>query len=441
MADVRVDRSRARPTPRIEDAQAALAALPAGCLPRAWNRAGYFDTDEIRLTLREVASCAESKSDLRLLVTFLRWAADQERRHEGDNAVVVSSTEFAHVAGLQIGDETGDAHVQDDSGEHTTLAVLPDVVEVRNAVARVGVLADLMPSFWTSASRHGEDRWNWTFTLSRGVRRFRDLADEARLLELDDGFRRVSDDAKAEYWSGGQTESGRAGGVDDAAPVVTATPGGSESLDVLMTLLRPEIADSAGTQLRGGLYDDAIFAAYRRVEHEIQQRAGVTSSIGDTLVKAAFRDTNDRITISTRSRDAERMVEIFGGVIGLHKGDRSHKDKPALPCRSQRECLRLLVQASALLDLLDRGIQHAPCGYQQLDDALELSCSAPAPRRWFGWVITRASCARERRRRLRSTSPACLPARMTCTSSMERGRHQRCRSSSPGSPAARRGTA
>lgn len=143
---------------------------------------------------------------------------------------------------------------------------------------------------------------------------------------------------------------------------------------MFLTLLRSEIIEAAGAQLRNHLYDDAIFAAYRRVESYLQERAGLPGTIGDQLVKQAFEEIAKPVKISARAQDSQRLMELLGGAFGLLKGDRSHKDKPALPCRSTRECLRQLAHASALLDLLDRDVAVAPSvrGYHHRGDTLEL---------------------------------------------------------------------
>jgi hypothetical protein len=71
----------------------------------------------------------------------------------------------------------------------------------------------------------------------------------------------------------------------------------SDEIGVLLTILRPEIVESAEEQLRAELYDDAIFAAYRRVEGAVQERTGRVGSIGDTLIEQALDDA------STQCRD------------------------------------------------------------------------------------------------------------------------------------------
>lgn len=127
----------------IEDGQAALAALPAEYLPRSWSRAIFSDTDEVRLTLRGVAVCANSQDDLQLLVTFLRWAAEREQTDENDGQVVVSSVEFAEYAGLPL-----DADAQDDEPSESS-----EIADAHAWVSRLFVLAQALPTFWTSTGR------------------------------------------------------------------------------------------------------------------------------------------------------------------------------------------------------------------------------------------------------------------------------------------------
>jgi hypothetical protein len=57
--DVRFDRDMG-----IADAQAALAGVPAAYLQRPWHAFGYYDNDEVRLTLRAVRECDGGPEDL-----------------------------------------------------------------------------------------------------------------------------------------------------------------------------------------------------------------------------------------------------------------------------------------------------------------------------------------------------------------------------------------
>jgi hypothetical protein len=123
--------------------------------------------------------------------------------------------------------------------------------------------------------------------------------------------------------------------------------------------LRPEIVAEAGTALREGRWDDAIFGAFRYVEAQIQKQAG-SSLIGSPLVSFAFAGTTARLRISPDASDAERLVQLFSGSLGFLKGDRSHGQAPAVPCPDEPYCERALALASYLLDLLDLDQNAAP---------------------------------------------------------------------------------
>jgi hypothetical protein len=112
-------------------------------------------------------------------MSFLAWAAERERVEESEGEVVVSSIDFAEQAGLPLDAEAPD-------GEQDALES-PEILAARAQVARVGVLAQDVPTFWTTAG-HGQQRWRWTFTLTRGIRQFRGLASVDQLLDLDDAY-------------------------------------------------------------------------------------------------------------------------------------------------------------------------------------------------------------------------------------------------------------
>jgi hypothetical protein len=394
----------------IEEAQAALAAVPAAYLQRAWRPRGFYDTDEVRLSLPGVRMCNGGPEDLRLLADFMRWLTEVEQTQDpGDESdLVVTSVSFAEAAGLRVETETAtnaapasttegndlgaepepaDASAVADPAETAALGEHPDhaapadpeIEENRAALVRLRLLAELLPRFWGGAG--WQEPWRWQYTIDRqrlrpyrrirGVEQLLDYAEQQRQ-ELQQQQELVTQTTSASIgWNVGAEDDTAA---DEGSRTEAELPQGGDQIDVFLTLLRPEIVEAAGAQLRSRLYDDAIFAAYRRVESAMQERAGLPGTIGDQLVKQAFGEIADPIRISARAQDSERLIQLLCGAFGLLKGDRSHKDKPTLPCRSIRECLRQLAHASALLDLLDRDVAVAPClhGYDHRGDMLEL---------------------------------------------------------------------
>ena len=64
----------------IADAQAALAAVPAGYLQRSWHSFGFYDNDEVRLSLRGIFECVGGPDDLELLKRFTLWLSEDADR-------------------------------------------------------------------------------------------------------------------------------------------------------------------------------------------------------------------------------------------------------------------------------------------------------------------------------------------------------------------------
>ncbi|MEU9076880.1 TIGR02391 family protein [Kitasatospora sp. NPDC048538] len=325
----------------VEDAQAALAAISSRYVADPWQAHGYSDQDEVRLTLRGVETCRGGSGDLARLSEFVKWTVELELNSSADpeKELVASSLDFAAHLKLPLSSPGGDS-VPPNS----------EVMDARELMSRLFVLADLLPQLWRGSNRQTASPWQWQFHVNRrGTRPYRSVQGVEGLLAFLDGesTRRLP-----------EPQAARA--VPKPGADHPALPGtGDGELAVHLTLLRPEVVEVCAQLLKADRFDDAIFAAFRRLEHEVQQRIG-SPAIGNELVSSAFKERKDGIRISDRERDADRLFELFAGAIGLFKGDRSHKDRPLLPCRSRRECLRILAHASSLLDLLDRDVDRAP---------------------------------------------------------------------------------
>ncbi|MFJ9933181.1 TIGR02391 family protein [Streptomyces virginiae] len=342
--DLRADRELG-----VEDAQAALVAISPRNIARPWQAHGYADNDEVRLTLRGVAACDGGAADLSRLSDFVEWtvALEQQGSDDPEKELIASSLDFAAHLGLSLSSPGGES-----------LAPAEDVVQARDLMNRLFVLAEQLPRLWKGSGRQSTSPWQWQFSVNRrGARPYRRIHGVDDLLDyVDEQHARRSQPPVAPAPEVSPKRSTEDRGVAHSV---------DGELAVHLTLLRPEVVEACGDLLRADRFDDAIFAAFRRLEHEVQQRVA-SVAIGNELITSAFKEISSPVRISDRSRDADRLVELFAGAIGLFKGDRSHKDRPLLPCRSRRECLRLLAHASSLLDLLDRDIDRAPAvrGYR-----------------------------------------------------------------------------
>ncbi|MEU9247786.1 TIGR02391 family protein [Streptomyces sp. NPDC048385] len=359
----------------IGDTQAALLSVSEELLKRPWQ-VGFYDNDEVRLTLRGVNACQGGRDDLDALASFLGWVCSREAQTPVDPPdFMVTSREYAEALGLDLG-PVPDAQPPQPTppGQQS---VSPEAARARETMIHLRVLGMLVPSFWQSAGHSQEGPWDWTFVIDRRrLRRYREVRGGADLLRIEEELEQSAPLAVAPAL---QPETDTpdvqtilAGDVsttaEDARVVVPSPRPGYETM---LSVLREDVAALCTAAVSQERYDDAIFDAFRHVEAEVQRRTGLPDVIGSRLLQHAFMEEGPRqIKVTHRQGDQQRLYEMFGAAIGLHRGDRAHKDKPALICRTLQECVRLLAHACVLLDLLDRDMAVTPTilGYAQRDD-------------------------------------------------------------------------
>ncbi len=124
-------------------------------------------------------------------------------------------------------------------------------------------------------------------------------------------------------------------------------------MTTLWDKLDPSVVAAAKDIAEAGKFDDAIFAAYRLVEHTIQLRIK-TNAVGLTLVDEAFEGRPPKLLISEDERDQSGIRDLFAGAFGTIRNDRGHKNRPNITCESLDTCLLYLAFASLLLVLLKK---------------------------------------------------------------------------------------
>ncbi|MFE9455075.1 hypothetical protein [Streptomyces sp. NPDC006739] len=181
--DLHMDRSLG-----ISDTQAALLSLPDRLLMHPWHRAGFYDNDEVRLTLRGVDACQGGRQDLDALAAFLAWACDREFEAPVDQTdLAVTAREYAEVLGLDLGSLPD----PQDSQSADPGPVSAQAAAAREKMTRIRFLGMLVPSFWQSAGYSHAGSWDWTFFIDRRqLRRYRGLGSGADLLQLEDEVQR-----------------------------------------------------------------------------------------------------------------------------------------------------------------------------------------------------------------------------------------------------------
>lgn len=121
----------------------------------------------------------------------------------------------------------------------------------------------------------------------------------------------------------------------------------------------PAIQNEARAITESGKYDDAIFAAFRYIEGEIQERTG-SRSIGQALLDEAFDGGSPKILISYDDHDQQGVKQLFSGALTNIRNDGGHKKVPFLPARTLNECLLYLSFAGLLLFLLGKDRNRLP---------------------------------------------------------------------------------
>jgi Protein of unknown function (Hypoth_ymh) len=115
----------------------------------------------------------------------------------------------------------------------------------------------------------------------------------------------------------------------------------------------PESLVNTSKEIAGvGKYDEAIFAAFKFVEAEIQARIG-SANIGKQLITEAFAGATPRIEIG-KAADRDAIFMLFAGSLGHIRNDRGHGQAPAVPCTNLSACISYLHFAALLLYLLSK---------------------------------------------------------------------------------------
>ncbi|MEU9412330.1 TIGR02391 family protein [Streptomyces sp. NPDC048281] len=365
----------------ISDTQAALLSISDRLLMHPWHRAGFYDSDEVRLTLRGVDACQGGRQDLDALAAFLSWVCARESEASVEQTdLAVTARDYAQTLDLDLGPLPDPTDPQPAAPEPVSI----QTAAAREKMTRIRFLGMLVPSFWQSAGYSPAGSWDWTFFIDRRqLRPYRRVGSGADLLWLEEAQRgTASPPAQTSVPATAGTAGEEAAAADTAAAreetTVVARPGAHEAM---LSVLRDDVIELCTEAVSQERYDDAIFDAFRHVEEQVQRRTGLIHTIGSDLLSQAFLEEPYRIRVSERKQDQRRLHEMFSAAIGLHRGDRAHKNKPNLVCRTLPECVRILAHACVLLDLLDRDVAVAPAvlGYAQRDDTLTLRVARASP--------------------------------------------------------------
>jgi len=122
--------------------------------------------------------------------------------------------------------------------------------------------------------------------------------------------------------------------------------------------LHPKITVRCGPAFRAGQYDDAIFNAFKAVEHEVRLRITAGSEeIGTGLISKAMSPKTALLIFSGVNAEQEAVHSLFRGAIGVFKNPLSHR---FLDISDERRAFETLTFASLLLRMLDEAKDQTP---------------------------------------------------------------------------------
>ncbi|MFN6543387.1 TIGR02391 family protein [Mycolicibacterium nivoides] len=134
------------------------------------------------------------------------------------------------------------------------------------------------------------------------------------------------------------------------------------------------IVKSSGRQFANGLYDDAIFNAFKAVEDRTKTLSG-NSDIGKRLMAYAFNKDSPKLNITSPNADIYQKADeregymflFMGAALGIRnpRGHGGHLDT------AEEEAAELLILASLLMRALDRAEEQLALQPPELDNSGE----------------------------------------------------------------------
>lgn len=274
-------------------------SLPPG-LSKPFN-AYMFDVpvyanEDTLLTVPAIYLCQGSEEDLTDFVRAIRFfverynSSDKEKRQVSSNDLITSL----------------------DMSELST--------------RKIGLLLQVEPWIFTSFST-GEEG-NWQCTLSREIRRYRDVQTIEQYLEKRELIK------------------------NRASSLVNEPTQYSIVVSEMWNLeIHPEIYARCWHLYTARKYDDAILNATKVLEVAVRTKARLPGDmVGAALINRAFKPDKPILRYSKIEAEQEGMMSLLRGIIQVFKNPHSHR---FVGIQNKSECLSVLLMCSNLLYVID----------------------------------------------------------------------------------------
>ncbi len=118
-------------------------------------------------------------------------------------------------------------------------------------------------------------------------------------------------------------------------------------------MLHPNIAQASMPSFSRGVYDTAVFNAFKEVEIAVRKRGEYSENdVGTKLMRKAFHHQSGPLRdVNLQTAEREALSSLFAGAIGLYKNPHSHRNVAL----GAEEAAEMVILASHLLRIAESG--------------------------------------------------------------------------------------
>jgi uncharacterized protein (TIGR02391 family) len=256
---------------------------------------GYGNEDTY-LTVPAIYLCQGLEEDLKDFVRVIRFCVERYNASEKEKRQITSN-------------------------DLMTLLEMPEL-----STRKVGLLLQVEP--WIFSSFSTGEKGHWQCTLSRQIRRYRDVKTIEEYLE------------KRNLLKGGA----RSPMNEPKQHSIVVSEGWNLEI-------HPEIYAKCWHLYTARKYDDAILNATKVLEVAIRTKARLSNDIvGAALVNRAFKPDKPILCYSNIEAEQEGMMSLLRGIIQVFKNPQSHR---FVGVQSKSDCLSVLLMCSNLLFVIE----------------------------------------------------------------------------------------